>query len=137
MKLILEKKPLQGTWWKWALALTVVQNVFWWIIGWTINPTFTLLSAYRDGWFVWGGWIIFSWVALTAGRLGLKTLMWLGLTGFVIGDLAYATLAFYEPVRRLYSLLPYTAFIQLNFAFLSLGLLIEFGRYVYRKVFEE
>lgn len=137
MVLVLEQKPLTGTWWKWALGLTVAQNVFWWIIGWTVNPSFGLLHAYATGWFVWGGWIVFSWLAIIAGRLGARTLMWTGLIGFLLGDVAYATLAFYEPIRRLYSLLPFTAFVQLNLIFLALGVVIEFGRFVYRKVFEE
>ena len=136
MKLILEKKPLQGTWWKYALALTLVQNLFWCVLGWVINPAFTLYLGYRYGWFVWGGWIIFSWLAFIVGRLGFKTVMWFGLAGFLVGDLAYATMAFYEPIRRLNDLLPYTGFVQANLAFLSLGILVEFGQYVYRRVFE-
>jgi hypothetical protein len=138
MKLVLEEKPFKGTWWKWALGLTVVQNLFWWVISWTVYPKgFTLLLAYRVGWVIWGSWIIFSWIPFVVGRLGLKTLMWCGLTGFLIGDLVYASLNFFEPVRRLYALLPFTGFVQANLTLLSLGVIIEFGRYVYRKVFEE
>jgi hypothetical protein len=138
MKLILEAKPLKGTWWKWALGLTIFQNVFWWVISWTIYPKgFTLFLAYRYGWPIWGSLVIFSWVSFVVGRLGLKTLMWFGLTGLIIGDLVYASLSFFEPVRRLYALLPFTGFVQANLTLLSLGVLVEFGSYVYRRVFEE
>lgn len=142
MKLLLEEKPLKGTWWKWGLALMVAQNIFWCLLAWKVLPTFNIVDIYAKGWFVWIGWIIFSWLAIIAGRLGLKTLMWSGLIGFVIGDLAYGVSILYEPLRLLsatsgYTLLAFTAFIQANLTFLSLGILIEFGRYVYRRVFEE
>lgn len=137
MVLVVEKKFLEGVWWKYGLGLFAFQMLCWFLLGFKLQVSFNILLALKNGVFIWVGWLLFSNLPFVLGRLGLRRLFWFGFIGFIVGDLAYFLLALYEPIRQLNSLLPFIGFAQMNTSFLSLGIVIELGGYVYRKVFNE
>ncbi len=138
MVLVVDKKFLEGVWWKYALTLAGLQIFCWVLLGYKLQPTYSLSGIISSGPLVPSTFVFFAFLPFVLGRLQLKTLWWCGLIGFALGDAAYFLLALHEPTRRLSGgLLPFISFAQLNVSLLSLGIVIELGRYVYKKVFEE
>jgi len=128
-------KPMTGTWWKYGLALAALQLGLWLLLGYRLNPELDLVFVFSMGSAVYGMFILMSFLPFIFARIGLTRLMWFTLTGLLLGVAAYYLLALFEPTRR-FNLLPFMAYLQLSFAGLSLGVVWELGRYVFRKVRE-
>jgi hypothetical protein len=137
MVLVLDKKPFEKSWWKFGLGLSAAQMVLWCLFGFRVIPAFDLLHELQSGYFAYVSFIIFAFLPFAAARLGLKRLYWCSLAGYILADAAYFLLAAYEPVRRLNPVLPAIGFVQLAMMLFMVGLVVEFGRYVYKKVVEE
>ncbi len=135
MVLVVEKKFLEDDWWKYALALFLLQMAFWMLLGYRMNPRFTFIAAIQSSYFVYTSFLITAFLPFVAGRLQFKTLFWLGFVGYLLGLAAYYALSLMKVGER-FNLLPFIAFLQVFIACFSLGLLIEFGRYVVRKLEE-
>ena len=128
-------KPLTGVWWKYGLALSVSQLMVWYLLGYSFDPQISLTVVLKTGYVIYGSFIGLAFLPFIFGRLGFKRLMWFNLVGLFLGISAYYLLALFEPTRR-FNLLPFISFLQLTFAGLSIGVVWEFGRYVYRKLRE-
>lgn len=137
MVLEIPKKPLEGVWWKYGLALAALHLLAWVALGYKVNPEFAPLLAAARSYTILVTFAVAAFLPFVAGRLALKRLMWCALIGYALGTISYFLLGLYEPVRTLNTLLPFIAFVQVNILMISLGALVEFGHYVYRKVFEE
>ena len=135
MVLVVEKKFLEGEWWKYATALFLTQAFFWVLLGYRMNPNFTLLAAVQKSYFVYVSFLLTAFLPFIAGRLQFRKLFWFGFVGFVLAAAAYYALSLMKVGER-FNLLPYIAFMQVFVACFSLGLLIEFGGYVFRKLAE-
>lgn len=135
MVLVVEKKFLEEDWWKYALALFLLQFTFWVLMGYRMNPAFTLVMAIRVSYFVYTAFLVTAFLPFIAGRLQFKTLFWTGFVGYLLGLVAYYALSLMKVGER-FNLLPLIAFLQIFIACFSLGLLIEFGKYVFRKLSE-
>lgn len=135
MVLVVEKKFLEGDWWKYALGLAFLQTLFWVLLGYKLNPAFSLGAAARGSYFVYGGFWMMAILPFIAGRLQLRRLFWFGFIGFLASLLAYYSLSLLKVGER-YNLLPFIAFLQLYISFFGLGVIVEFGRYVFRKLAE-
>jgi len=121
---------------EYGLTFAIIQVGLWLMLGFRLNPTFSVLGAFKIRYALYSTFIFFSFFPFAAGRLGLTRMMWFVLTGTLLGMGAYYALAFFEPARRLNHLLPFIAYLQLTFAGVSLGFLWEFGRWVFRKLKE-
>ncbi len=137
MVLVLDKKPMQGRWWKYGLAVAAGMLLLWVLLGFKLNPDFDVLMAAKTGYVVYGTFIAAAFFPFGMARLGLKRLYAAALIGFCIGAAAYVLMASYEPIRLLNPILPFVGFVQISSTCVLIGLLIEFGRYVYLKVVEE
>ena len=138
MQIVFEKKFLEKVWWKYGLGLGAAQIFGWVMLGYVLQGKIDIVDDFTRGQMVWTGWLVFSMMPFAMGRLGLRRMFWCGIIGFALGDLAYVLLAFFTPIRVMIGgLLPFIAFSQINVGFLTFGGIIEFGRYVYRRVFEE
>jgi hypothetical protein len=135
--LVIDKKFLEGAWWKYGLLLGLAQVTLWMLFGYRFGKDFSAWSALATGYYVYGGFLIFAMLPFVAGRLQFKAAMWFALVGDLLGLAGYYVLGTNRAVISLYYLLPFVAFLQFSFLGLSLGVVIEFGRYVYHKVFEE
>ena len=135
MVLVVEKKFLEEDWWKYAVALFVTQMIFWILLGYRMNPEFTLWGALVRSRFVWMAFLFTAFMPFIAGRLQMRRLFWIGFIGFLLGAAAYFTLSIMKVGER-FNLLPFIAFLQVYVACFSLGLLIELGRYVMKKLAE-
>ncbi len=85
---------------------------------------------------VYGAFIIAAFLPFIFGRLGLKRLMWATIVGWVLAGAGYFLLILFEPTRRV-ALLPFTSYLQLYSSAASIGIVLELGRIVWIKVFEE
>jgi len=137
MALEIPKKPFEGVWWKYGLALAGVQQLCWYLLAFRNAPDIKISFILQSSYVVYLSFIVGAFLPFVIGRLGLTRLMWPAFIGYLLGNAAYFILALYEPVRQLHVLLPFISYAQLYTAFLSIGLVIELGHYVYRKVFEE
>lgn len=127
--------PLEGKWWKYGLAFASLQIFFWILLGFKMNPEFSLLFAFQAGQFVYGMFIFLAFLPFGLARLGYRRMMWFTLMGVLLGLASYYLLALFEPTRR-FNLLPFISYLQLSFAGISLGLLWEFGLWTWNKLKE-
>lgn len=135
MVLVVEKKFLEDHWWKYGLALFLLQLVFWVLLGYKINPTFSLWPALIDSRELLGLFLAMAFLPFVAGRLQLRRLFWFGFVGFFLGLAAYYTLSLLGTGER-FNLLPFIGFMQVYVSCFGLGLVIELGAYVFRKLSE-
>lgn len=135
MVLVVEKKFLEGEWWKYPTALFLLQMLFWNLLGFRLNPDFAVVSAVRGSAFVVGAFLTTAFLPFIAGRLQMKRLFWFGFAGFLLGLAAYYTLSLMRVGLR-FNLLPFIAFMQLYVSCFGLGVVVEFGRFVYLKLKE-
>ena len=137
MVLVVPKKPLEGVWWKYALGLAAFQQLCWYLLGFKLNSDFSVLLTLQTSYIVYGVFIVGAVLPFVVGRLGFTRFMWASFIGYIVGNGAYFMLALFEPARQLNGLLPFISFAQIATTFVSLGVLIELGHYVYRKVIIE
>ena len=135
MALVVEKKFLEAEWWKYATALFLLHILFWILLGYKINPTFTLKDALLNGQWVMSAFLVMAFLPFLAGRLQMRRLFWFGFVGFLLGAAAYHTLALLGLGKR-FSLLPLIGFLQVYASCFGIGLIVELGGYVYRKLSE-
>jgi hypothetical protein len=135
MVLVLEEKFLERNWWKYASGLAAVQILLWILLAKRYDPSTGILWMFRTGLFVWMTFAVAAFVPFVLGRLQLKHLFGWALAGYGLGAAAYFVLGL-MPATRLVNLLPFAAFLQLFLVATGIGLVIEFGLYVYRKVLE-
>ena len=135
MVLVVEKKFLEEDWWKYALAIFLLQLLFWILLGYKINPTFTLKDAALNGRWIMGIFLFCALLPFTAGRLQLRSLFWFVFVGYLLSSSAYFTLALLG-VGKTNPLLPIVGFLQVFVSCFGLGLIVELGRHVFRKLFE-
>ena len=131
----IEKKFLEGRWWKYGTGLAAAHLFLWILLGYKLNPGFSLVFLIKYSYVIYSIFILSAFLPFIFGRLQLKRLMWFALVGYLFGNVAYFLLALYEPTRR-FALLPFVSFLQFVTAGISLGVVVELGRYVYLKVFE-
>ena len=136
MVLVLDKKPLEGVWWKWGVGLSGVQLLLWLLAGYRINPGLNVLQLITRTYIVYGAFIAAAFLPFVFGRLGLRRLMWACLVGWMLAGTGYFLLVLFEPTRRI-ALLPFISYLQLYSSAASIGLVLELGRIIWIKVFEE
>jgi hypothetical protein len=139
MVLVIEKKNMEGVWWKYGVMLPILQIVPWILVGYKFNPGLDLRRYFTVGApelviFFAAGFLPFMFA-----RLGWHTLKWFTLAGFVVAGVSYFFLLLFEPLRYLpnFAYLPSAAYTQFYTILGLIGALIQFGGYVFRKVFEE
>lgn len=136
MVLVLDKKPLEGVWWKYGAALAALHLTLWVVMGYRLHPDIELWALVSRSYVVYGAFAVAAFLPFALGRLGLMRAMWTGVAGWALAVCAYFLLALFEPTRRI-PLLPFSSFLQIYSSLLVIGLVVELGRYVWRKVFEE
>ena len=135
MVLVIEKKFLEGTWWKYGLALVIAKLSLWIALAYHWNPELDLGTLVQRGGFVIACFTVTAFLPFAAGRLQLRRLFWFSLTGFLLGETAYLFLVLAHFGQR-FELLPLIAYLQLYTTCFGLGLIVELGRYVYLKLTE-
>jgi hypothetical protein len=135
MVLVVEKKFLEDDWWKYALAIFLAHVVFWILLGYKINPAFEALPALVQSRVMLGLFLAAIFMPFAAGRLQLRCLFWFGFVGLGLAFVAYYGLSLLGTGRS-FSLLPFIGFMQVFVTAFGLGVVIEFGGYVYRKLTE-
>lgn len=131
--LVLEEKFLERRWWKYGAALAALFIVLWVLMGKKYDPDISIWLMFSRSYVVVATFAVAAFLPFAAGRLGSKVLFGFGLAGFLIAGAVYFILALFPPTRQVV-LLPFVAFVQFFVAFFGIGLVIEFGRYVYRKL---
>jgi hypothetical protein len=135
MVLVIEKKFLEGVWWKYGLALAAAKIGMWVALGYHWEPGMDLLGLFRQGVPVWTMFAFCAFLPFALGRLQLRRLFWFALVGFFVAETAYLFLALAR-FGSVLPLLPLIAFLQLYVTFFSLGVVWELGRYAYLKLTE-
>lgn len=133
--LVLEEKFLEGRWWKYGAGLSALFVVLWVLMAKKYDPDLSLWLMFSRSYVVLATFVAAAFLPFVSGRLGSHLLFGFGITGFIVGTSVYFILALFPPTRQIV-LLPYVAFVQFFVAFFGIGLVIEFGKYVYRKVNE-
>lgn len=133
--LVVEKKFLEEDWWLYPLGLFLLHTFFWTLLGYRLNPDFSFFPAIVESYVLLAVFLATAFLPFIVGRLQFRKLFWFGLTGFLLGLAAYYALSLMKVGLR-FSLLPFIAFMQVYVTCFSIGLLIEFGRYVLRKLAE-
>jgi hypothetical protein len=139
MVLVVENKKMEGVWWKYGVMFALLHVIPWCLVGYKFDPEWNLFRYLAAGWQLMTLFAIGAFLPFTAMRLGWSRIFWTGLIGYVLGVFSYYILIFFEPLRALpnFAILPSTAWFQLDVLFVSLGVILEFGRYVLKKVYEE
>ncbi len=135
MVLVLEKKFLEGAWWKYGLTLVAAKLMLWSALALHWDPGSGWLKLFWQGRFVAGCFAVAAFLPFVVGRLQLRRLFWSSLVGFLLGEAAYLLLVFGQFGRKI-PLLPFIAFLQVYMTCFGLGLIVELGRYVYLKLTE-
>lgn len=135
MVLVVEKKFLEGVWWKYGLALGVAKVFFWLMLAYHWQPDLDLWLLLMRSNLVFLCFFVAAFLPFAAGRLNLRRLFWFSLIGFFVAEAAYLFLVFAK-VGRLSNLLPFIAFMQLYATAFGLGTVVELGIYAYRKLTE-
>lgn len=135
MVLVIEKKFLEGTWWKYGLTLVVAKLGLWTALGYHWDPGMNLFQFFQTSSFVACVFAGTAFLPFAAGRLQLRRLFWFGLVGFFLAEAAYMYLALMRFGARV-PLLPFIAYLQLYVTCFGLGVVIELGRFVYLKLAE-
>jgi|GEM_PF-2201603 len=135
MVLVVEKKFLEEDWWKYALALFLLHLLFWILLGYKINPAFSLGIALSRGITILALFLAAAFLPFIAGRLQMRRLFWFGFIGFLLALAAYYSLSLLGMGLR-FSLLPFIGFMQVYVSCFGLGVIVEFGGYVFRKLSE-
>ncbi|HJV32838.1 MAG TPA: hypothetical protein VJ694_02310 [Patescibacteria group bacterium] len=133
MVLVVEKKFLEDDWWKYALAMFLAHVVFWILLGYKINPYFALGNALVRSYLLLGIFLVVIFLPFIAGRLQLRRLFWFGFVGLLLGFTAYYGLSLLGTGKR-FALLPFIGFMQVYVSCFGLGVIVEFGGYVFRKL---
>lgn len=138
MVLVVENRKLKGVWWKYGLTLACLQMLAWIATGFLLVPNYSLSFALTQGVPVYGTLAALAFMPFVWVRLGLRRTYWCALVGFFLGEAVFYALVAYGPTRQLGGgLLPFIAFCQVAAALTSFGIVLDFGAYVYKKVFEE
>lgn len=135
MVLVLEKKFLEGDWWKYGLALAIGKIALWIALAYRWQPDLDWGIVLRQSNVVFLCFFAAAFLPFVAGRLQLRRLFWFALVGFFLAEAAYLFLIFAK-FGRVMNLLPFIAFMQLYATCFGLGLVVELGRYAYRKLIE-
>lgn len=135
MVLVVDKKFLEDDWWKYALALGLLQVLFWVLLGYKLNPDFTAIKGLSGSRVVVGAFLFTAFLPFIAGRLQLRKLFWFGFVGYLLALAGYYALSLLKVGER-FNLLPFIAFLQVYVTCFGLGALVEFGRYVLDKLAE-
>lgn len=135
MQLETERKFLEGTWWIWPLGLFLLHLLFWALLGWRLNPAFSFWSGLWASRQIMSMFLAAAFLPFIAARFGLKRLFWAGVVGLALGFATYYGLSLLGFGSK-YSLLPFISFMQMYISCIGLGVVVEFGRYVFRKVTE-
>ena len=136
MVLVIEKKFLEGTWWKYGLALAAAKLGLWIALAYHWNPDLSLAQLLRQDTLAFMlAFVLAAFLPFAAGRLQLRRLFWCSLAGFFIAEAAYLFMILVGFGAR-FNLLPFIAYLQLYVTAFSLGLVVELGRFVYLKLME-
>lgn len=135
MVLVVDKKFLEGEWWRYALAIFLLQVFFWVLLGFKLNPDFELPGALIDSRIVIGAFFVATYLPFIAGRLQMRKLFWFAFVGLILSIFSYYALSLAGAGSR-FSLLPFIGFLQVYVSCFGLGVIVEFGRYVFRKLGE-
>lgn len=127
--------PWKGRWWKFGLAFAVIQVVGWVVSGNSITPEFTFMNALTRGYTFYLTFIAFSFLPFLAARFGFRAFMWFSVVCTSLAIVAFHILLHFGPITQ-FPLLPFASYLQLVSAGVSLGILWEFGKWVFRKVRE-
>lgn len=135
MVLVIEKKFLEGVWWKYGLALVAAKIGLWVALGYHWDPGLNVFQLFQQSGFVAFVFAFTAFLPFAAGRLQLRSLFWFGLIGFFIAEGAYLFLALQRFGTHL-PLLPFIAYLQLYVTSFSIGIVWELGRFAYVKFTE-
>ncbi len=135
MVLVLDKKFLEGVWWKYGLALGFAKLVLWLTLAYRWQPDLDWGLLLRQATLVYTCFFAAAFLPFAAGRLQLRRVFWFALTGFFLAEAAYLFLVLAK-FGRVMNLLPFIAFMQLYVTCLGLGVIVELGRYAYLKLME-
>jgi hypothetical protein len=135
MVLVIEKKFLEGTWWKYGLAMVAAKLGLWVALAYHWDPGQDPIALFRLSWFVMTVFAVTAFLPFAAGRLQLRRLFWFSLVGFFIAETAYLFLALAR-FGSIVPLLPFVAYLQFYVTCFGLGVVVEFGRFVYLKLAE-
>jgi len=133
MELEIEKTFLEGTWWKYGLALVVAKLALWIALAYHWTPDLDWGLLLRNSGLIYGTFIVTAFLPFVAGRLQLRRLFWSSLIGFFLAETAYLFLAL-GGFGHVFELLPFVSYLQLYSTLFGLGVVIELGSFVYRKV---
>ncbi len=134
MVLVVEKKFLESDWWRYGLALAIAKLILWVSLVYHAQAGLSLPLLWQSR-LVLGTFLVAAFLPFAVGRLQLRILFWFSLTGLFLGEAMYLFLIL-SKIGQAANLLPFIAFVQLYVTCFGLGLVIELGRYAYRKVFE-
>jgi hypothetical protein len=135
MELVIEKKFLEGSWWKYGLALVIAKLALWVALGFHWDPGLDVIRLFQVSWFVVSVFAFTAFLPFVAGRLQLRRMFWFGLCGFFLAETAYMFLALERFGARI-PLLPFIAYLQLYSTVFGFGIVVETGRFVYLKLAE-
>lgn len=135
MVLVIEKKFLEGSWWKYGLAVVLAKLGVWIALGYHWNPDLNLFELLRVSTVVIIVFAVTAFLPFVVGRLQLRRLFWFSLVGFFIAETAYMYMALMR-FGSLIPLLPFIAYLQLYISCFGLGVIVEMGRFVFLKLAE-
>lgn len=135
MVLVIERKFLEGKWWKYGLTLVAAKHALWFALAYHWNPGLDLRVAFQRSNLFLSFFALTAFLPFVAGRLQLRRLFWFSLSGFLLAEAAYVFLILAQFGQR-FALLPFIAYMQLYATCFSLGVVVELGRYAYLKLTE-
>ncbi len=135
MVLVIERKFLEGVWWKYGLAAALAKLGLWVALAYHWDPHVDWGTALRISRMFYLTFAITAFLPFVFGRLQWRRLFWFSLVGFFIAEAAYLFLVLGGFGTRV-NLLPFIAYLQLYTSAVGLGALFELGGYVYRKLAE-
>ncbi len=135
MVLVLERKFLEGVWWKYGLMLGIAKLCLWLALAYRWQPDLDWGLLFAQSHLVFLSFFAAAFLPFAAGRLQWRALFWFGLCGFFLAEAAYLFLVLAK-FGRAVNLLPFIAFMQLFVTCFGLGIVVELGRYAYDKLVE-
>jgi hypothetical protein len=133
MELIVEKKFLEGTWWKYGLLLVAAKLALWVALAYHWNPQLDWNLTIHGASIVYSTFAVTAFLPFVFGRLQMRRLFWFSLAGFFAGEAAYLFLGLAR-FGTVINLLPFIAYMQLYASLFGLGLIAETGRFAWVKL---
>src|SRR5437868_3423965 len=88
MVLVIEKKFLEGAWWRYGLALAFGKLVLWVSLAYHTQASFSWAMFWSSR-LVLVSFLVAAFLPFAIGRLQLRIMFWFALTGFFLGEGIY------------------------------------------------